>query len=119
MEECHVTEMADTMSKELMAKCLEEALQLLLDSTALNAEEEPKPGELTAVATIAVALYQERMREKTEVKGLSFGSTLMVVTADGIVHSTDNGETWHHVEGVREDATIKVTDNRVRVISQF
>ena len=50
------------MSKALMAECLAEALELLLDSTALSAEEEPQLGELTAVATIAVALYQERMR---------------------------------------------------------
>ena len=88
------------MSKKVMVECLEEARALLFASLRAHTKEEVKGVPLDVVATIAVALYQERMREKAAVKGLSFGSTLMAVTADGRVHSTDNGETWHYVESV-------------------
>lgn len=49
------------MSKAIMAECMAEALELFLESKTLDSENEPKPGELIAVATLAVALYQERM----------------------------------------------------------
>ena len=49
------------MSKEVMAECLEEAIRLLAPYCA--SQSQVVLVHLDVIATIAVALYQERMRE--------------------------------------------------------
>ena len=50
------------MSKELMAECLEEATELVWASVQAHTKQVIQGVPSDVVATIAVALYRERMR---------------------------------------------------------
>ena len=53
------------MSREIMAECLEEATELVWASVQAHTKQVIQGVPSEVVATIAVALYQERMRPQT------------------------------------------------------